>query len=279
MSENIIIAIIVGTLTTAVGAIVTALAILYATQSFLWYLILLAAVVTTICSIATLLLFIWAQRSKRPFLWPALLINLAICLIAGGFIWQFNETEARNVLAWIISKGAAQEPWPPRKPRPHAPSETCANFRSNRGIETYCASSVLEPQAGNIYDVQNLFSTNNTTAWVHGTHKTGIDQWIVVEFDGFRSVNEIMIRNGYQKNADVYISNSRVKELKLLFSQGESKTVLLEDRQSEQTIPIDPPIKAYWIQFRIEDVFPGTRWLDTAISKLQVISEPVPGHQ
>jgi hypothetical protein len=138
-----------------------------------------------------------------------------------------------------------------------------------------CVLSLAATRAPTRIEVQNLFSSNDATAWVHGTHKTGIGQWILIEFDGFRSVSGITIRNGYQKNADVYNGNSRVKEIRILFSQGESKMVLLEDRQSEQTIPINPPIRAYWVKFSIEAVFPGTRWPDTAISKLQVISEPV----
>lgn len=132
----------------------------------------------------------------------------------------------------------------------------------------------MTPQAGNNYDVRNLFSNDNSTAWVHGTHKTGIGQWITIRFANFRSVSAIKIRNGYQKNTDVYQNNSRVKELHLLFSQGETKEVSLNDSEGEQTIQINSPIGTYWIQFRIDDVYPGARWPDTAISKLRVISEP-----
>jgi hypothetical protein len=146
---------------------------------------------------------------------------------------------------------------PTRTPRPSASTEACTSFSSSSGTDLYCASSVLPPEFGNTYGVRNLFSADNATAWVHGTHKVGTGQWIVVEFDGLRSVKSVTIRNGYQKSADIYGKNSRVRQLHLVFSQGESKTVSLEDRRGEQTILLDRPIKAYWIQFVIEDVFPG----------------------
>jgi hypothetical protein len=227
-------------------------------------------------AIAWLLAFFGLLASRlsgiRVLMW-AIIFAVFFASECGVLYWHYHEPDARNLFAWI-TKGSKLAEEAPRPVRPHSPTETCAKFSGNAGIDTYCASSVLEPQSGNTYGVQNLFSSNDAIAWVHGTHKTGIGQWIVVEFDGLRSVSSITIRNGYQKNMDVYKSNSRVKELRLVFSQGESKVVSIEDGQDEQAISINPAIRAYWIQFRIEDVFSGTRWPDTAISKLLVISQP-----
>jgi hypothetical protein len=160
-----------------------------------------------------------------------------------------------------------------RPPRPHSAAEACATFMRSGDSEQYCASSVLAAEAGNSYSVDNLFSANPTTAWVHGTHKSGVGQWIVVEFDGWRTVKSVTLRNGYQKNADIFEKNSRVRQLRVAFSQGESKVVSLEDRLGDQTIVIDQPIKAYWIEFVIEDVFAGSKYPDTAISKLFIASD------
>lgn len=174
-----------------------------------------------------------------------------------------------------VAAPAVQAALPARTPRPTTSTEACASFSSTNGTDLYCASSVLPSEFGNTYGVRNLFSADDATAWVHGTHRPGTGQWIVVEFDGLRSVKRVTIRNGYQKSADIYGKNSRVRQLRLVFSQGESKTVSLEDRSGEQTIVLDRPIKAYWIQFVIEDVFPGWKYPDTAISKLLIASEPV----
>jgi uncharacterized caspase-like protein len=169
----------------------------------------------------------------------------------------------------------AQQALPARISRPRVAAENCANASSSAGGDLYCASSMLTPQYGNSYGVRNLFSSDDSTAWVEGVAGQGIGQWVVVEFDGFRSVKSVTIYNGYQKNADIFGKNSRVRKIRLLFSQGETKDVSLEDRRGPQTIALDRPIKAYWVQFVIEDVYPGSRYTDTAISKLSIASERI----
>jgi hypothetical protein len=164
---------------------------------------------------------------------------------------------------------------PQRPPSPGSGSAQCATYARAGDTERYCASSVLAPEAGNSYGVANLFNTDMSTAWVHGTHKSGLGQWIVVEFDGLRSVKSVTIRNGYQKNAEVYDANSRVQELRLIFSQGESRLFSLTDSEGAQTVNLDPPVKAYWVQFLVASVYAGRKYPDTAISKLFVTSEPV----
>jgi hypothetical protein len=128
---------------------------------------------------------------------------------------------------------------------------------------------------GNTYGVRNLFNSDTSTAWVEGVSGHGIGQWIVVEFDSLRWVKRIVIRNGYQKNSDIFKKNSRVKHLRFVFSQGASIRVSLEDRPGSQSIVLDQPVKSYWVQFIIEDVFPGWKYTDTAISKLSIASDRV----
>jgi hypothetical protein len=50
----------------------------------------------------------------------------------------------------------------------------------------------------------------------------------------------------------------------------------LLDRQGAQTLTLDRPIRAYWVQLIIDDVYPGSRFTDTALSKVLVTSERVP---
>jgi hypothetical protein len=162
---------------------------------------------------------------------------------------------------------------PTRTLRPRAAGEICATTSRPAGVDTYCASSVRAPEYGNSYGVRNLFGADEASAWVEGVAGQGIGEWIVVEFDGLRSVKQITIHNGYQKNSDIFGKNSRVRTVRVIFSQGETRTVPLEDRRGAQTISLERPIKAYWVQLVIEDVFPGSRYTDTAISKLAIASD------
>jgi hypothetical protein len=164
---------------------------------------------------------------------------------------------------------------PTVRPPPRAPGVGCANFSAPAGVDRYCASSVLPPQFGNNYEARNLFGAQPDMAWVEGTPGQGNGEWVTVEFDSERLVKAIVVRNGYQKNDDIYGKNSRVRRLRLVFSQGETLTFTLQDRTGPQTITLDRPVNARWIEFVIDDVYPGSRYSDTAISKLFVTSERV----
>ena len=132
---------------------------------------------------------------------------------------------------------------------------------------------MLPPQSGINYGVENLFSPDPLTAWIEGVPGLGVGEWISVDFDRSRLVRSIALQNGYQKSPDIFNKNARVQRLKLIFSEGESLSIKLEDRMGWQKIDLNRPIKADWIQFVIEDVYPGSRYTDTAISKLSVASE------
>jgi len=94
----------------------------------------------------------------------------------------------------------------------------------------------------------------------------------VIEFSTPRRISGLAIDNGYQKNQDIYFKNSRVRTIEVAFSQGRRETISLADRFGTQTISFATPTVASWIQLTIKDVFPGTKYTDTAISKLFVQS-------
>ena len=91
MRKTIIIGIVIGLLFFGGSAVLTALAIKQATNSTLWDIVLWGGTAMVISAVATLALYISSQPSGRPFLWPALCINLGLCLIIAGFVWHFSE--------------------------------------------------------------------------------------------------------------------------------------------------------------------------------------------
>jgi hypothetical protein len=158
-----------------------------------------------------------------------------------------------------------------RPPRPGTPGESCAR----NGYETYCVSSVLKPQFGNSYGPDNLFAGSESAAWVEGRPGQGIGEWITIEFESMRTVRSIVVRNGYQKSNDIFQKNNRVRQLRAVFSQGETQTLILQDRFGSELLSFPKPIQAYWVKFIIDDVWAGNKYTDTAISKLLVNSERV----
>lgn len=191
----------------------------------------------------------------------------------GGRIYLAGPSAANRVEP-SVSKlaSAAPEPEPAMRPmRPGAPGENCAR----NGYETYCVSSVLKPQFGNSYDVQNLFSASTGTAWVEGREGSGVGEWITIEFDAMRTVKSINVQNGYQKSNDIFQKNNRVRQLRAVFSQGETQVFILRDKLGSELLTLPKPVKAYWVKFIIDDVWAGNKYSDTAITKLLVGSERV----
>jgi hypothetical protein len=168
---------------------------------------------------------------------------------------------------------------PKRPPAPTA-GGICANLKTTVGDTRYCVSSVL-PQDPFVnrynYGPESLFDNSDNTAWVEGVDGQGIGEWIVAEFDQLRLVRAIEINNGYNKDPGIYQKNSRVKGIKVEFSGRVKQNLVLKDTGTTQlvTLPGDQPVEAYWIKFTIESVYPGSKFEDTAISELHIVSDPV----
>jgi hypothetical protein len=80
---------LIGLLYAAVGALMTALAAQYAGPQF-WEVIEWGAVALILGCVASLWLSHSHRTTGRPFLGPALSINLGICLVVAGFVWHFS---------------------------------------------------------------------------------------------------------------------------------------------------------------------------------------------
>jgi hypothetical protein len=158
---------------------------------------------------------------------------------------------------------------PPEAPRPRAPRENC----SRSGNATFCVSSALPPAHGNNYGARNLLDGNDNTAWVEGSGGQGAGDFVVIEFDAPRSVRGVIVQNGYAKNADIFGKNSRVKDVEVNFSNGDSMQATLTDQTGEQRINLNRPVKAKWVQLIIRSVYPGWKYSDTAVNELRVDAE------
>ena len=194
--------------------------------------------------------------------------------LGGRIFLRAPASSEQAVIGMLLkppAKPAVAERATLRPPRPSAPGESCARS----GFETYCVSSLLKPQFGNSYGAANLFDASTGTAWVEGASGNGIGEWITIEFEMQRRVKSIHVQNGYQKSPDIFAKNNRVRQLRVLFSGGESQIFILEDRLSAQLLTLRPAVSAHWMQFIIDDVWAGNKYTDTAITKLLVNSDPV----
>jgi hypothetical protein len=163
--------------------------------------------------------------------------------------------------------------WLPLKPQPNRDSPdgwllgTCTEVP-----QPIWASSSLASQGKNYYGPENLTDDDPTTAWVEGRPDHGIGESFTVSFPFGYPTWQVL--NGYQKNRTVWEDNSRVKKFKVVVNGQPAFYILLEDKMGPQEIKVYQllaPFQAQndgqtMVKFIIEEVYPGRKYKDTAIS-------------
>lgn len=132
-----------------------------------------------------------------------------------------------------------------------------------------CVSSLLAPQAGNSYAGGNLADNRPETAWIEGERGDGIGQTLRFAFQAPTQINAILLANGYTKSPSIFTKNSRVRALRVQSSTGYDSTVRLQDQGAMQRLNIPALGPVTWITLTLQDVYPGSRYRDTAISEIQ----------
>lgn len=138
---------------------------------------------------------------------------------------------------------------------------------------TYCATSVLAPQAGNSYRPGNMaFQARADQAWCEGRADDGIGERVTVHYDRPAVFRTVLIANGYQKDANSYRNNARPRHVTLRTAGGVLR-VELGDWTGVQTVTLPAPVQSSWLSLTIDSVYPGGRWPDTCITALGVDQE------
>jgi len=138
-------------------------------------------------------------------------------------------------------------------------------------------SSSLPPdeEKGWTYDAENLRDKDRNTAWMEGAKGPGIGQWVSFVFPDMVTVTKIGIIPGYDRVeadaiGDRFYKNCRVKEIEVLFSDGEVLKFSLKDKRKMQYFKV-PKIKTRFVKITITDAYTeGARWNDNGMSEVEI---------
>jgi hypothetical protein len=150
------------------------------------------------------------------------------------------------------------------------------------GMDTLSASSFLKPGKTASYEPKNIHDLNYGTAWVEGVSGHGIGEFVIYHIPPNNPrINKLIIVNGYVKSDKTWKENSRVKKLKMYLDDKPYAFLILQDVKNEQIFTVDLIgysdrkdynallIKPWYsIKFEIIEVYPGTKYQDTAITEI-----------
>lgn len=141
------------------------------------------------------------------------------------------------------------------------------------GITSATASSELPIDDLNPYgyDAMNLIDGDLQHAWVEGAPGTGSGEWIALKGDSAQGFSGFDIWSGYQKSEDLYQKNARPSHISV-YVDGDliGGYALSDSGLTSQRIDFGKTIKGKELKIVIEDVYPGSRDEDCAISEIKV---------
>jgi hypothetical protein len=139
---------------------------------------------------------------------------------------------------------------------------------------TTSASSHLPTDHGGQYQSWMATDGARETAWVEGVAGPGVGEWIELSFPGTIEVHTIAIDVGYDRDADIFAKNNRIKQVTLVFSNGEQVELDFADQRGMQTIPLvrapGPNITATSVRVVIDEVYPGSKYDDTCLAEIEI---------
>jgi hypothetical protein len=150
------------------------------------------------------------------------------------------------------------------------------------GMDTLSASSFLKPGKTSSYEPKNIHDLNYGSAWVEGVPGNGVGEFVTYHIPPNNPrINKLIVVNGYVRNDKTWIENSRVKKLKMYLDNKPYAILNLKDVKNEQLFSVDLIgysdrhdynallIKPwYTIKFEIMEVYPGSKYQDTAITEI-----------
>jgi hypothetical protein len=145
-------------------------------------------------------------------------------------------------------------------------------------VDHSTASSTFPDEEKVSYDAGRVSDSKLSTAWVEGEQGSGLGEWVQLDLGGTKEVHRVKVWGGMWYSRTYWDRSNRPKEIELAFSDGSTKTMTLDDEMRAQEIVLGSPKRTDSLRLKIKSVYPGSTWLDTPISEVQVFdAEPAEG--
>jgi len=136
------------------------------------------------------------------------------------------------------------------------------------------SSSQLPSDRYGTYGPYAAIDGSAETAWVEGVPGPGIGEWIQLTFPDTIELHALGFDVGFDKDADLFAKNNRIKKATLVFSNGEQTSLNFEDARGLQEFSMirvpGPNVETTSIRIIVDEVYPGTAYDDTCLAEIEV---------
>lgn len=116
----------------------------------------------------------------------------------------------------------------------------------------------------------NNVKDKKSKPWYEGDPGNGVGSWIEVDLGGSKNVTKIGVFPGDWTSRDSWTRGNRPKELEVKWSDGTTQLWTLEDGWKMQALTLPSAKATATIRLKVNGVYSGTTFPDTAISEILV---------
>jgi len=139
---------------------------------------------------------------------------------------------------------------------------------------TVSASSFLPTDRWGQYQPWLATDGVHETAWAEGVAGPGVGEWILLTFPKTIEVHSIGLDVGFDRNADIFAKNNRLKKATVVFSNGEQIELTFSDIRGVQMIPLarapGANVETTFVKVIIDEIYPGSKYDDTCLAEIEV---------
>jgi hypothetical protein len=139
-------------------------------------------------------------------------------------------------------------------------------------IASVSASSSYS-KGGTVYPESNVKDGKGATPWFEGDSGSGVGSWIEVDLGGTKNVTRLQVLAGDWSSGSGWTRANRPKELEIKWSDGSTANWTLGDEARIQTFTPPGPKATSSVRLKINSIYAGSAFPDTAISEILVYDD------
>ncbi len=159
------------------------------------------------------------------------------------------------------------------------PTPTTAPSGPLVAVQVTAASASSALGGRDAHPADHAFDGNPRTAWNESAPGSGAGEWLQAEWGVPRHVRRIVLATGWDyvspRAGDLYSLNSRLRRVRMVFSDGRAEVREIADGQRSVIVATDHVSSS--LRIIAEQVYPGARWQDLCISDVLVEADAAPG--